>query len=119
MIIRTAICLSLATILTACSGIPYRIDVDQGNIIDQQSLSRLRVGMNKKQVQQTLGSTLLQDLFHKNRWDYIHRYKAGKTQDIQESKVTLYFTNNLLSQIEKSGYKTIEAVPLPYSVKPQ
>lgn len=116
MIIRTTICITLLTLLTACGGIPYRIDVDQGNVVQAKDLARLRVGMNKTQVRQLMGNPLLQDIFHKDRWDYIQRYKNGRTQEVNESRVTLYFTNELLSRIDKAGYKVIEVEPVPYSV---
>ncbi len=102
--------------LTGCSKVPYRIDIDQGNIIEAQTLSRLRVGMRKAQVQQLLGSSLLQDVFHSNRWDYIQRYKQGDTQKVTESKVSLFFTNGLLARIVRDDFQVIETAPLPYSV---
>lgn len=114
--IRTLTALSLAVFLTACSNFPYRIDVDQGNVIDQQALSQLHVGMTKNQVQQVLGSSLLTDIFHSNRWDYVQYYKRGTTQSVEESKVSLYFTNGLLSRIENEQYNAIETDPVPYSV---
>lgn len=114
--IRTLTALSLAVFLTACSNFPYRIDVDQGNVIDQQALSQLHVGMTKNQVQQVLGSSLLTDIFHSNRWDYVQYYKRGTTQSVEESKVSLYFSNGLLSRIENEQYKAIETDPVPYSV---
>ncbi len=116
MIIRTTICCIVLALLTACGGIPYRIDVDQGNVVRAKDLARLRVGMSKPQVHQLMGNPLLQDVFHKDRWDYILRYKNGRTQQVSESRVTLYFTNELLSRIDKAGYKAIEIEPVPYSV---
>ncbi len=108
--------LLVSSALTGCSKIPYRIDIDQGNIIEAQTLSRLRVGMRKAQVQQLLGSPLLQDVFHSNRWDYIQRYKRGETQELTESKVSLYFSNGLLARIVKDDFQVIETAPLPYSL---
>lgn len=118
IISHTCILLAFSSLVTGCS-IPYRIDVDQGNIIEQKEINRLRVGMNKNQVQGLLGSSLLQDMFHKDRWDYVQRYKNGKTQKTEESKVSLFFTNGLLSRIEKSGYEQIETEPVPYSIDSQ
>lgn len=112
------IILALSTIIAGC-GLPYRIDIDQGNIIEQKDLNRLHVGMSKSQVQRLLGSSLLQDMFHKDRWDYVQRYKNGKTQKTEESKVALFFTNGLLNRIEKDGYETIAVEPVPYTITPQ
>lgn len=114
MNIRTLLCLALTITLAGCS-FPYRIDVDQGNIIEEKHLNRLRIGMSKNDAQRVLGSSLLQDLFHKNRWDYVQRYKNGKTQQVAESNVALFFTNGLLRRIEKDGYQYIATEPVPYS----
>lgn len=113
--IRTLLLLT-AVSMTAigCSGFPYRIDVDQGNIIDAQSLSRLQVGMSKEEVERNIGSPLLKDMFHRNRWDYVQYYKNGRTQAIQHGKVSLFFTNGLLSQIQRGNIKPVEVEALPY-----
>lgn len=104
---------------TACSSVPYRIDVDQGNLIDQKALSMLSVGMSKSEVQQVLGSSLLTDMFHRDRWDYVQYYQQGNTQSVKESQVSLYFVNGLLSRIKSEGLQEIEVAPLPYKAVPQ
>lgn len=104
---------------TACSYVPYRIDVDQGNLIDQKALSKLSIGMSKSEVQQVLGSALLTDIFHRDRWDYVQYYQQGDTQSVQESQVTLHFVNGLLRRIDHARLKKIQIAPLPYSVAPQ
>lgn len=108
---------TLITLVTiACSNLPYRIDVDQGNLIDQQALSQLSIGMSKSEVQQVLGSSLLTDMFHRDRWDYVQYYQQGSTQSVKESQVSLFFVNGLLSRINNERMATIETAPLPYSV---
>lgn len=115
-----AICYCLiAWCCLACQHVPYRIDVDQGNLIDQAALSKLSIGMSKNEVQQVLGSSLLTDMFHRDRWDYVQYYQQGSTQSVQESQVSLHFTNGLLSRIENERLQSIETAPLPYSVNPQ
>ncbi len=118
MTMKTPLLATLTTLLltlSACGRIPYRIDIDQGNIIEQQDLSRLRVGMTKRQVQQALGSTLLEDVFHTNRWDYIHRYQQGSSNEIKKSKVSLFFSNGRLARIAKKDFQVIETEAVPYS----
>ncbi len=110
--------LALASAVGGC-GFPYRIDVEQGNVVTQKDLNRLSIGMSKPQVQSILGTSLLQDTFHKDRWDYQQRYKNGKTNQWEKSKVVLYFNNGLLSRIEKDGYASIKTEPVPYSVEGQ
>lgn len=114
MNIRTIFLLSTLALSTGCSHLPYRIDVDQGNIINQQDLSRISLGMSKAQVQQALGSSLLNDTFHRNRWDYVQYYKSGRSQTAQEGKVSLFFSNGLLSHIQAEEIIQLETQPVPY-----
>lgn len=94
--------------LSACSnplsGIPYRIDIDQGNQISQAQVNQLNVGMNKEEVEFLMGKPLLNDVFNEDRWDYVQYHKTGKTQVVQESVLTLYFKNNLLVQVDRDKF---------------
>ncbi len=117
MTVKIIAMLICSATLFACSGIPYRIDIEQGNIVDRQVLGGLRVGMHKNQVRQVLGNALLADMFHKNRWDYVQYYKDGRTQSIQEGKVSLYFTNDLLSRIEADELIEIQSKNVNYDTR--
>ncbi len=117
MTIKTICMLSICAALVACSGIPYRIDIEQGNIIDRQVLGGLRIGMHKNQVRQVLGNALLADMFHNNRWDYVQYYKDGRSQSVQEGKVSLYFTNDLLSRIEADELIEIQSTNVDYDTR--
>lgn len=94
----------LALLLPACSYIPmapsvYKIDIQQGNVVTQDMLSRLKPGMTRSQVRFVLGTPLVTDIFHPNRWDYVYRYqKAGNLTE--QSRVTAVFENDLLLRIE-------------------
>ncbi len=85
----TALACLLAMGLTACSV--YKPDVAQGNIVTSEQVAVLKVGMTRQQVQQTLGSPLLQDVFNTNRWDYV--YRTLKSNGALEQRVlTLMFS---------------------------
>lgn len=91
-----------AVLLAACSMgnslKPYRLDVQQGNVVTQDMVAKLRPGMTKSQVRFILGSPLLVDIFHGNRWDYVYTYtKAG--QLTEERKITVWFDGDLLQRI--------------------
>lgn len=78
---------------------PYKIDIQQGNAIDQDMLARLKPGMTPAQVRFILGSPLLEDSFHPNRWDYVYRYqKAGKLTE--QRRVTVVFEDDRLKGVE-------------------
>ena len=80
----------------------YKLTVPQGNEVDEQALSRLSQGMTRAQVQMLLGTPLLQDPFHQNRWDY--PYLVSHNGIVQErSTVSLYFDGDILQRVERSG----------------
>ncbi len=108
--------IAILSSLTGCHWISYQVEVDQGNIISKQALSQLRAGMSKEQVKRVIGTPLLADMFHANRWDYVQYYKSGRTQKVQEGKVSLYFTNGLLSQIKADEIAEIKTEALPYGI---
>ncbi len=74
--------------LSACSV--YKPDITQGNIVSAEQVSALKVGMSRQQVQQTLGSPLLQDVFNANRWDYVYRYLKGNGS-LEQRVLTVLF----------------------------
>lgn len=78
---------------------PYKLDIQQGNVVTQEMLARLKPGMTPSQVRFVLGTPLLVDPFHANRWDYVYRYaKAGKLTE--QRRVTIVFENDALKGIE-------------------
>lgn len=82
---------------------PYRPDIVQGNFISKEQLDTIRVGMSKDQVKQLLGTPLLTDIFHADRWDYVFAYKRGDTQQVEQRNVTLHFKGISLAKIDAEG----------------
>jgi outer membrane protein assembly factor BamE len=108
--------LLLLTLLAGCSsGLsplerlkPHKIDIQQGNALTQQMLDKLKLGMTQSQVRFILGTPLLVDPFHVDRWDYVYRLeKEGKVQESR--RVTVIFENQLLKALQ--GDVTAAAVP--------
>jgi outer membrane protein assembly factor BamE len=86
--------LLVAAALTGCN-FPYKIDVQQGNYVTQDLVDRLKPGMTRAEVKQILGTPLLADVFHANRWDYyFSNVKGGKGED--RSRLTVIFENDKL-----------------------
>lgn len=118
--------LALVFLLPACSYIPmapsvYKIDIQQGNVLTQDMLSRLKPGMTKSQVRFALGTPLIADAFHPNRWDYAYRYQAaGKLTE--QRHVTVVFENELMLRVEGEGAPGAAEIPAaeaaPVEVKP-
>lgn len=93
----------LALLCASCSSTipslkPYRMDVQQGNVVNSKMMSQLRPGMTKSQVKFILGTPLIQDSFHSNRWDYFYQMRKGGTV-IEQRRVILDFENDLLKGV--------------------
>ncbi len=90
-----------ALALAACNPIkPYRMEIQQGNFVTQDMVSRLSPGMSKEQVRLTLGTPLLTDIFHADRWDYIYRRQKVSSKDLEERRLTVFFKDNRLVQVD-------------------
>ena len=98
MMIRYILTLVLCTgLLSGCFLKPHRIDVQQGNYLDQAAVHKLKPGMTRSQVRFLLGTPLITDPFHPERWDYMFiDRKAGKLKE--ERRLTLYFDGDKLAR---------------------
>jgi outer membrane protein assembly factor BamE len=113
-VIFLSLCISL--LLASCGLLtPHKLEIRQGNYITGEMLARVKVGMTQQQVKTFLGTPLLNDPLHANRWDYIYRFsQEGKL--VEEKKLSLYFEGDSLKLIddatpEKIPAKIDEAVP--------
>lgn len=76
----------------------YKISIPQGNIITQDMVDQLRPGMTKRQVIFVMGTPLVRDPFHQDRWDYIYNFQPGGGQRVGE-RVTVFFQDDQLVRI--------------------
>lgn len=83
----------LASVVT-----PYKLDIVQGNFISSEQAAALKVGMNRAQVKNILGTPLLTDIFHANQWDYVFTFKR-QGAPYQARRITVYFKDGLLTQV--------------------
>ena len=103
--LRTVFLISLA-FLGSCGYVPripgitpYRIDIQQGNFVSQEMVAQLKAGMSKEQVRVVLGTPLLNDVFHADRWDYIYwREKPGAKRE--QRKLTVFFEDGKLTRLD-------------------
>lgn len=77
----------------------YRIDIQQGNVIEQELLDKLRPGMDKQQVRYIMGTPAVVDPFHNDRWDYVYTMTEGASRR-QQRHITLYFEDEKLAFID-------------------
>jgi outer membrane protein assembly factor BamE len=84
---------------------PYRIDIPQGNFVSQEMVSQLKEGMTPDQVRFVLGTPLLSDMFHADRWDYPFRLQKGNGE-VTMSRVVVFFKDNRLLRFEGGDLPT-------------
>jgi outer membrane protein assembly factor BamE len=83
---------------------PYRIDIVQGNVVTREQLARLQPGMSRAQVREVLGTPLVTDAFHGDRWDYIFTIRRPGTEPQRRSVVVRF---------EGLAMKSVDAPELP------
>ncbi len=84
---------------------PYRPDIQQGNFVSAEMLSQLKVGQTREQVRFLLGTPLLTDMFHADRWDFPF-YLARGNGELTTSRVTVFFKNDVVERFEGGNLPT-------------
>lgn len=99
---------ALATLLLVSCGstrfpmpdiAPYRIEIQQGNFVSQEMVSRLNLGMSKDQVRFVMGTPLITDAFHGDRWDYVFRRQRANSRELEQRKLAVFFEDGKLTRI--------------------
>jgi outer membrane protein assembly factor BamE len=110
----------LALLLSGCLTV-YKVEVQQGNVITQEMIDKLKPGMTPSQVRFVMGTPLVTDPFHQNRWDYYYYLRRTNETAGETQRVTVIFKNDLLIAVQgdtriKSGEPAIKesaAKPTP------
>ncbi|HEX6995394.1 MAG TPA: outer membrane protein assembly factor BamE [Gammaproteobacteria bacterium] len=92
--------LCAAVVAAAASGCAFRMSVQQGNMIEMEDLEQVREGMTRSQVQFLLGTPLISDPFHAERWDYTYFFRQGRKRQVSRYWVTIYFEDDRVARIE-------------------
>lgn len=94
---RLAASICTCLLLSGCFLMPYRIDVQQGNYLERETIAKLKPGMTRAQVRFILGTPLIADPFNPNRWDYLYYVRPrGRIKDVR--RLTLYFEDDKLKR---------------------
>jgi outer membrane protein assembly factor BamE len=83
------------------SGCVYRINIQQGNFLDQAAVDQVKDGMTRSQVRYLLGTPLVADTFNKERWDYIYYLKKGRSRHVDSRRVTVFFDGEKVARLDK------------------
>ena len=90
--------LALALVASGCSLI-YKLDVQQGNLFDKETVDSLKIGMTKRQVTLIMGSPSVVSPFEQNRWDYVSSIRRGRNK-MDSKDLILSFADDKLAKIE-------------------
>ena len=99
----------LALLLSGCAV--YKLEVQQGNVVTQEMIDKLKPGMTPSQVRFVLGTPLIVDPFHQDRWDYYYYLRRSNESSGESQRVTVVFKKDLLFAVQgdtriKSGDPT-------------
>lgn len=84
---------------------PYKIDIQQGNVVTRERADLLKPGLQRAQVRDLLGSPLLTSVFHADRWDYVFTFRR-QGQPLLERKLTVFFKGDLVDHVQADELPT-------------
>ena len=102
----TLICAALLAGCSFAQGVtvlPYRLNIQQGNYLDAEDVERVAVGMTRSQVHFLLGTPMVSDPFHKERWDYVFFFKVGRSREEVLNRMTVWFDGDRVVRVERPG----------------
>ena len=99
---KTSVLILALFCLAVTSGCVYRVAVSQGNLIKQEDLDQVEIGMTRNQVRFLLGTPMIDDPFHANRWDYAYYVKIGRNDATGKRWVTILFDDDTVSEIQRN-----------------
>jgi outer membrane protein assembly factor BamE len=93
--------LCLVAVAVATTGCVYRVNISQGNYLEAKLIEQVQVGMTRSQVRFLLGTPMVADPFHPDRWDYLYYFKSGKTQKLDKQLIIIFFAEDKVERIER------------------
>lgn len=90
--------LACALVLTGCV---YRIDIQQGNLLEEEAIEQVEVGMTESQVRFLLGTPMVADTFHQDRWDYMYYFRKGRARKAEKRWFIVHFTEDKVSRLQR------------------
>jgi len=96
--------LALSLLVAGCDlapGLsPYQIEVQQGNYLSQEMVAQLKPGLTRDQVRFVLGTPLVSDIFHEERWDYVFMRQRANSSEIEYRRIAVFFEDGKLKRVE-------------------
>ena len=98
--LRTLV-LTLSLLTAACGLItPYRIEIQQGNYVAQEMVVQLKPGLTRDQVRYVMGTPLVSDIFHEERWDYVFVRQRANSRDVEYRHIAVFFEDGKLKRVD-------------------
>ena len=85
----------------ALAGCVYRLDIQQGNLLKEDAVDQVTLGMSRSAVQFLLGTPMVADTFHEDRWDYAYYLRSGRSRRVDKRWLVIYFADDRVRNIEK------------------
>jgi outer membrane protein assembly factor BamE len=115
------ICLGMNVLVSACAV--YKVDIQQGNVVTQEMIAQLELFMPSKKVRFIMGTPLIVDVFHQQRWDYLYSWQPGRGERVQRH-IALFFDEKdrliqVTGDIKVGQRRTQQRRPLPSELDEQ
>lgn len=93
--------LALPLLVAACAALsPYRMEIQQGNYVSQEMVAQLKPGLTRDQVRFLMGTPLLSDIFHEERWDYVFVRQRANSDDVEQRRIVVFFEEGKLKRVD-------------------
>ncbi len=111
---RIAALLALGGVLAAGTGCvrSYQMEVQQGNVISAEQIEKINPGVSRDEVRFILGTPLIEDPFHAQRWDYFYSLDPGKGQPLAQHRLSIWFESDRVTRTH------VEGAGLPGAIEP-
>jgi outer membrane protein assembly factor BamE len=89
-------------LVTAACGVltPYRIEIQQGNYVTQEMVAQLKPGLTRDQVRFVMGTPLVSDIFHEDRWDYVFVRQRANSRETEHRRIAVFFEDGKLKRVD-------------------
>lgn len=94
--VSVTVILAMLVLASACV---YQAALSQGNLLDQEDIDQLEVGMTRSQVRFLLGTPMIDDPFHEDRWDYVYYLRIGREKATFKRWLSVYFEEDVVSEV--------------------
>lgn len=95
---RAAVVLAAALLSGGCV---YRMNIQQGNFLEAKAVDQVQTGMTRSQVRFLLGTPMIADTYHPDRWDYLYYSKEGRTRKVERRHFIVYFEEEKVARVER------------------